>query len=63
VRVYQLVAEDTIESRVLEIQNRKRALIQEAFSGIQAGETPRQKKQARLQGMISNSCDYYRGPD
>jgi SWI/SNF-related matrix-associated actin-dependent regulator of chromatin subfamily A3 len=56
VRVYQLVAENTMESRVLEIQDRKRALIKEAFSGIKQGETQRQKKQARLQGAPSCVC-------
>jgi SWI/SNF-related matrix-associated actin-dependent regulator of chromatin subfamily A3 len=52
VHVYQLVAEDTVESRVLEIQERKKKMIQDAFSGIKSNETQRQKKEARLQGMM-----------
>ncbi|KAJ7924933.1 SNF2 family N-terminal domain-containing protein [Mycena leptocephala] len=50
VHVYQLIAEKTVESKVLEIQNRKKKLIQEAFSGMKRTETQRQQKEARLQG-------------
>ncbi|KAJ7076375.1 SNF2 family N-terminal domain-containing protein [Mycena belliarum] len=52
VHVYQLIAENTVESKVLEIQNRKKKLIQEAFSGMKRTETQRQQKEARLQDLI-----------
>ncbi|KAJ7594405.1 SNF2 family N-terminal domain-containing protein [Mycena floridula] len=52
VHVYQLIAEDTVESKVLDIQDRKKTLIAEAFSGIKRTETPRQKREARLQELI-----------
>ncbi|KII92184.1 hypothetical protein PLICRDRAFT_133581 [Plicaturopsis crispa FD-325 SS-3] len=52
VHVYQLIAENTVESKVIDIQERKKALIQQAFSGIKRTETPRQKKEARLQDLI-----------
>jgi SWI/SNF-related matrix-associated actin-dependent regulator of chromatin subfamily A3 len=51
VHVYQLVAENTVESKVLDIQERKKTMIQQAFSGIKSNETQRQKKEARLQGI------------
>ncbi|KAJ7901958.1 SNF2 family N-terminal domain-containing protein [Mycena olivaceomarginata] len=50
VHVYQLIAENTVESKVLEIQDRKKKLIEEAFSGMKRTETQRQQKEARLQG-------------
>lgn len=52
VHVYQLIAENTVEAKVLDIQERKKKLIQEAFSGMKRKETPRQKKEARLQDLI-----------
>ncbi|KAI9067101.1 hypothetical protein FKP32DRAFT_1588914 [Trametes sanguinea] len=52
VRVYQLIAEDTVESKVLEIQEKKKKLVKEAFSGIKNAETQRQKKEARLQDLV-----------
>ncbi|KAA1471714.1 hypothetical protein DENSPDRAFT_837772 [Dentipellis sp. KUC8613] len=52
VHVYQLIAEDTVESKVIEIQEKKKLLIKEAFSGIKSKETQRQKKEARLQDLI-----------
>ncbi|KAG0704509.1 SNF2 family N-terminal domain-containing protein [Suillus ampliporus] len=52
VHVYQLIAENTVESKVLEIQERKKLVIQQAFSGIKHVETQRQKKEARLQDII-----------
>ncbi|KAJ6499180.1 SNF2 family N-terminal domain-containing protein [Mycena sanguinolenta] len=52
VHVYQMIAEKTVESKVLEIQDRKKKLIQEAFSGMKRKETPRQQKEARLQDLI-----------
>jgi len=52
VHVYQLIAENTVEAKVLEIQEKKTKLIKEAFSGMKTKETPRQKKEARLQELI-----------
>ncbi|KAF8527760.1 SNF2 family N-terminal domain-containing protein [Gautieria morchelliformis] len=52
VHVYQLVAENTVEAKVLEIQERKKNLIKQAFSGIKSTETQREKKQARLQDLV-----------
>ncbi|KAF9066155.1 SNF2 family N-terminal domain-containing protein [Rhodocollybia butyracea] len=52
VHVYQLIAEDTVESKVLEIQERKKKLIKEAFSGVKRTETERQHREARLQELI-----------
>ncbi|KAJ4001522.1 P-loop containing nucleoside triphosphate hydrolase protein [Lentinula boryana] len=57
VHVYQLIAENTVESKVLEIQDRKKKLIKEviyilAFSGVKRRETERQHREARLQDLI-----------
>ncbi|KAK2463186.1 hypothetical protein APHAL10511_004841 [Amanita phalloides] len=52
VHVYQLIAENTVESKVLDIQNRKKQVIQQAFSGIKGKETQRQQREARLQDLI-----------
>ncbi|KAF4598505.1 hypothetical protein EYR38_006909 [Pleurotus pulmonarius] len=52
VHVYQLIAENTVESKVLEIQERKKKLIKEAFSGTKTKETQRQKREARLQDLV-----------
>ncbi|KAF8135787.1 SNF2 family N-terminal domain-containing protein [Boletus edulis] len=60
VHVYQLIAENTVESKaghqldciVIEIQEKKKLLIQHAFSGIQRTETQREKREARLQDLI-----------
>ncbi|KAI5889386.1 uncharacterized protein SCHCODRAFT_02585708 [Schizophyllum commune H4-8] len=52
VHVYQMIAEDTVESKVLEIQERKKKLIQQAFSGMKRTETQRQQREARLQDLI-----------
>ncbi|OJT07139.1 Helicase-like transcription factor [Trametes pubescens] len=52
VHVYQLIAEDTVESKVIEIQEKKKKLVQEAFAGIKNAETQRQKKEARLQELV-----------
>ncbi|CDO69292.1 hypothetical protein BN946_scf184976.g11 [Trametes cinnabarina] len=52
VHVYQLIAEDTVESKVIEIQEKKKKLVKEAFSGIKNAETQRQKKEARLQDLV-----------
>jgi hypothetical protein len=42
VRVFQLVAEDTVEDRVLDIQKKKEKLISQAFSGNK--NAPREKE-------------------
>ncbi|KAF8200953.1 SNF2 family N-terminal domain-containing protein [Pholiota molesta] len=52
VHVYQLIAENTMESKVLEIQEKKKQLIHQAFSGIKRTETLRQQREARLQDLI-----------
>ncbi|KLO20367.1 hypothetical protein SCHPADRAFT_897662 [Schizopora paradoxa] len=53
VHVYQLIAENTVESKVLDIQKKKNNLISEAFSGMKRTETQRQKKEARMQDLIA----------
>ncbi|KAK0225975.1 SNF2 family N-terminal domain-containing protein [Armillaria fumosa] len=52
VHVYQLIAENTVESKVLDIQEKKKALIKQAFSGTKRTETPLQRKEARLQEIV-----------
>jgi SWI/SNF-related matrix-associated actin-dependent regulator of chromatin subfamily A3 len=52
VHVYQLIAENTVESKVLDIQEKKKQLIKQAFSGIKRTETPRQQREARLQDLV-----------
>ncbi|KDR75774.1 hypothetical protein GALMADRAFT_248461 [Galerina marginata CBS 339.88] len=52
VHVYQLIAENTVESKVLDIQEKKKQLIQQAFSGIKRSETQRQQREARLQDLV-----------
>ncbi|KZT19055.1 hypothetical protein NEOLEDRAFT_1142558 [Neolentinus lepideus HHB14362 ss-1] len=52
VHVYQLIAENTVESKVIDIQERKKKLIKEAFAGIKSNETQRQKKEAKLQELV-----------
>ncbi|KAE9411346.1 hypothetical protein BT96DRAFT_952431 [Gymnopus androsaceus JB14] len=51
IRVFQLISENTVESKVLEIQGRKKEIIQEAFSGVKRTETPRQHREARLHDL------------
>ncbi|EMD31673.1 hypothetical protein CERSUDRAFT_88802 [Gelatoporia subvermispora B] len=53
VHVYQLIAENTVEAKVIDIQEEKKMLIKHAFSGIKTTETQRQKKEARLQELIT----------
>ncbi|CCM03320.1 uncharacterized protein FIBRA_05448 [Fibroporia radiculosa] len=53
VHVYQLIAENTVEAKVIEIQEKKKKLIDQAFSGIKSKETQRQKREARLQELIA----------
>ncbi|KAI9572249.1 SNF2 family N-terminal domain-containing protein [Boletus coccyginus] len=52
VHVYQMIAENTVESKVIEIQEKKKRLIQHAFSGIKRTETQREKREARLQDLV-----------
>ncbi|KAG8857347.1 hypothetical protein FRB96_005834 [Tulasnella sp. 330] len=52
VHVYQIVAEDTVETRVLNIQEKKQLLVEQAFSGTRKAETARQKKEARLGDLV-----------
>ncbi|KAF8622719.1 hypothetical protein AX15_006810 [Amanita polypyramis BW_CC] len=52
VHVYQLIAENTVESKVLEIQDRKKNLVKQAFSGMRSAEKQRQQREARLQDLI-----------
>lgn len=51
--VYQLIAEDTVESKVIDIQDKKKRLVEQAFSSIKNKETQRQKKEARLQELVA----------
>ncbi|ORY75046.1 SNF2 family N-terminal domain-domain-containing protein [Leucosporidium creatinivorum] len=53
VKVFQLVAANSVEDKVLEIQARKEQLIQHAFSGTKGagGGTAKQKKQSRLEDL------------
>ncbi|KAI0093185.1 SNF2 family N-terminal domain-containing protein [Irpex rosettiformis] len=53
VHVYQLVAEDTVESKVIDIQMKKKRLVDEAFSGIKSKQTLREKRQARAQELLA----------
>ncbi|KAJ3569860.1 hypothetical protein NP233_g4782 [Leucocoprinus birnbaumii] len=53
VHVYQLIAEDTVEAKVLEIQERKKKLVQQAFSGIKRRETQREQREARIQDLVA----------
>ncbi|GBE78013.1 hypothetical protein SCP_0108950 [Sparassis crispa] len=53
VHVYQLIAENTVESTVIDIQEKKQVMIKEAFSGIKSRESQRQKKEARLQELVA----------
>ncbi|EJU03956.1 hypothetical protein DACRYDRAFT_87309 [Dacryopinax primogenitus] len=52
VTVYQLIADDTVESKVLEIQGRKTEFIKQAFSGMKARENSRTRKETRLNELI-----------
>ncbi|GAA5894625.1 hypothetical protein JCM5296_002912 [Sporobolomyces johnsonii] len=48
VRVFQIVAEDTVEDRVLKVQEKKDALIAQAFSGNRNAPRGREKIDARM---------------
>ncbi|CAK9786233.1 unnamed protein product [Cutaneotrichosporon oleaginosum] len=51
VRVFQLIAENTIEAKVLDIQKQKDALVQDAFAKSGSAETKAAKKQARFEDL------------
>ncbi|KAI0730200.1 SNF2 family N-terminal domain-containing protein [Fomitopsis betulina] len=53
VHVYQMIAENTVESKVVDIQEKKKKLIDHAFSGTKNKEAQRMKKQARLQDLVA----------
>ncbi|KAI0688029.1 SNF2 family N-terminal domain-containing protein [Cytidiella melzeri] len=53
VHVYQLIAENTVESKVIDIQTKKKKLVDEAFSGIKSKQTQREKRQARAQELLA----------
>ncbi|KAI0344734.1 hypothetical protein BDW22DRAFT_1354880 [Trametopsis cervina] len=53
VHVYQLIAENTVESKVIDIQNKKKKLVDEAFAGIKSKQTQREKRQARAQELLA----------
>ncbi|ORY32870.1 SNF2 family N-terminal domain-domain-containing protein [Naematelia encephala] len=48
VRVFQLIAEDTVEAKVLDIQKRKDELVAKAFEKTSRGQTAQEKRQARF---------------
>ncbi|KAG8837816.1 hypothetical protein FRC18_007854 [Serendipita sp. 400] len=50
--VYQMVAENTIEAKVLAIQERKKELVKQAFSGNKTKQSQREKKEARLHELV-----------
>lgn len=52
VHVFQMIADGTVESKVMEIQARKKKLINQAFSGMKTRENERQKKEARIQDLV-----------
>ncbi|KAF8678664.1 HIRAN protein [Rhizoctonia solani] len=52
VHVYQMITNDTVETKVLEIQARKKAMIDEAFSGMGGREAVREKRETRMQGLL-----------
>ncbi|KAJ1306199.1 hypothetical protein OPQ81_010908 [Rhizoctonia solani] len=52
VHVYQMITNDTVEAKVLDIQARKKAMIDEAFSGMGGREAVREKRETRMQDFI-----------
>ncbi|KAG9120079.1 hypothetical protein FRC07_004585 [Ceratobasidium sp. 392] len=52
VQVYQMITTGTVESKVLDIQARKKAMIDQAFSGMGGREVVREKREARMQDFI-----------
>ncbi|GAA5820659.1 hypothetical protein JCM11251_003100 [Rhodosporidiobolus azoricus] len=53
VRVFQLVAENTVESRVLEIQQKKEKLIAQAFSGSKNAPKTQEKIESKLDDLAA----------
>ncbi|GAA5967788.1 hypothetical protein JCM11641_005766 [Rhodosporidiobolus odoratus] len=53
VRVFQIVAEDTVEARVLDIQAKKEALIAEAFSGSKNTTKAKEKLESKLDDLAA----------
>ncbi|GAA5887951.1 hypothetical protein JCM6882_000812 [Rhodosporidiobolus microsporus] len=53
VRVFQLVADDTVEARVLEIQQKKEKLIAEAFSGSKNAARATEKIESKLDDLAA----------
>jgi len=51
VRVFQLIAKDTVESKVLDIQKRKDAMVAKAFEKSGSKETAQEKRQARFEEL------------
>ncbi|CAE6425244.1 unnamed protein product [Rhizoctonia solani] len=60
VHVYQMITNNTVETKVLEIQARKKAMIDQAFSGMGGREAVREKRETRMQGLLS--CHALRKP-
>ncbi|GAA6041170.1 hypothetical protein JCM8097_004150 [Rhodosporidiobolus ruineniae] len=53
VRVFQIVAEDTVETRVLEIQAKKERLIAQAFSGSKNAVKGREKIESKFEDLAA----------
>ncbi|KAK4053900.1 hypothetical protein OIO90_003737 [Microbotryomycetes sp. JL221] len=53
VRVFQLIAEDTVEDKVLEIQDQKDKLIAQAFSGNKQGAKSSNKIESKMDDILS----------
>ncbi|CAE6540591.1 unnamed protein product [Rhizoctonia solani] len=52
VHVYQMITNNTVEAKVLDIQARKKAMIDQAFSGMGGREVVREKRETRMQDFI-----------
>ncbi|CAE6341818.1 unnamed protein product [Rhizoctonia solani] len=52
VHVYQMITNDTMEAKVLDIQARKKVMIDQAFSGMGGHEAIREKRETRMQEFI-----------
>lgn len=53
------LAAANINTQVLDIQEKKKNLVREAFAGMKNKETQRQKKEARLQGVLNTALQFY----
>ncbi|GAA5865684.1 hypothetical protein JCM8547_002749 [Rhodosporidiobolus lusitaniae] len=51
IRVFQLVAEDTVESRVLDIQAKKEQMVAQAFSGSKNAPKSKEKIESKLEDL------------